>query len=169
MLLRQAGYRTAIAGKVGFVVKPNSGGKPIYPLLILISGEGPGQTNYKTIKNKSMVAYAGKYPHSSRSYGAFGRDFILESVKSEKPYCLSISFKAPHKPDEPDPAFNHVYKGKTFQNPVILVGNTVSTSLHRAVWGGSMNGLSVGGTATVMMKPWPSTISSSMALMWLWV
>ena len=95
MLLRQAGYRTAIAGKVGFVVKPNSGGKPDLPVADFDKwGGGPGQTNYKTIKNKSMVAYAGKYPHSSRSYGAFGRDFILESVKSEKPYCLSISFKA---------------------------------------------------------------------------
>ena len=118
MLLRQAGYRTAIAGKVGFVVKPNSGGKPDLPVADFDKwGGGPGQTNYKTIKNKSMVAYAEKYPHSSRSYGAFGRDFILESVNSEKPYCLSISFKAPHKPDEPDPAFNHVYEGKTFQKP----------------------------------------------------
>ena len=118
MRLRKAGYRTAIAGKVGFLVQPASGGKAVLPAGDFDKwGGGPGQTHYQTRKNPSMAAYADKYPHSSRSYGAFGRDFIEESVKTGKPYCLSISFKAPHKPDQPDPAFDHVYKGKTFQKP----------------------------------------------------
>jgi len=118
MLLRKSGYHTAIAGKVGFEVQYPGENKPRLPEDDFDKwGGGPGQTSYDTSKNKSMAAYAGKYPHSSRSYGAFGRDFIKESVKSNKPYCLSISFKAPHKPDQPDPVFNHVYKGKTFRKP----------------------------------------------------
>ena len=80
-------------------------------------GGGPGQTHYATAKNPSMKAYADEYPHSSRSYGAFGRDFIKESAKGKKPFCLSISFKAPHKPDQPDPLFDHLYTGKTFTKP----------------------------------------------------
>ena len=60
-------------------------------------GAGPGQTHYETRKNKSMAAYAEKYPHSSRSYGAFGSDFIAHAAEAGKPFCLSISFKAPHK------------------------------------------------------------------------
>ena len=53
MLLREAGYRTAIAGKVGFVVKPNSGGKPDLPVADFDKwGGGQNETNYKTIKNK---------------------------------------------------------------------------------------------------------------------
>ena len=64
-----------------------------------------------------MKAYAKKYPHSSRSYGAFGSDFVRESAKSGKPFCLSISFKAPHKPDQPDPMFDMVYAGKKFTKP----------------------------------------------------
>ena len=34
-----------------------------------------------------------------------------------KLFCLSISFKAPHKPAAPDPRFDDVYAGKTFTKP----------------------------------------------------
>ena len=64
-----------------------------------------------------MAAYADKYPHSSRAYGAFGSDFIRDSAKGDKPFCLSISFKAPHKPATPDPKDDAVYKGKKFTKP----------------------------------------------------
>jgi arylsulfatase A-like enzyme len=51
------------------------------------------------------------------SYGAFGQDAIKEAIKQKKPLCLSISFKAPHRPTTPDPRFNDVYAGKTFTKP----------------------------------------------------
>ena len=118
VLLREAGYLTAFAGKFGFLVKGAGKDKPRLPAEAFHKwGGGPGQTNYATAKNPSMAAYAREYPHSSRSYGAFGRDFVLEATKSGKPFCLSISFKAPHKPDHPDPLFNQVYAGKTFKKP----------------------------------------------------
>ena len=111
--LREAGYLTAFAGKFGIEVE----GKGLCEDDFDFWGGGPGQTNYETAKNKSMQKYAEKYPHSTLSYGAFGQDVIREAVKRQKPFCLSISFKAPHKPATPDPRFNDVYAGKTFTKP----------------------------------------------------
>lgn len=118
VLLRQAGYATAFAGKIGIEVCDEPNGKGRLPESDFDAwGAGPGQTNYETAKNKSMVRYAKEFPHSTLSYGAFGRDFIRDCAKGDKPFCLSISFKAPHMPDTPDPRFDDVYAGKTFQKP----------------------------------------------------
>lgn len=114
VLLRKAGYRTAFAGKFGVII---DGKKDDHGSFFDVWGGGPGQTNYATKKNKSMVRYAEEFPHSTRSYGAFGRDFVKESVAADKPFCLSISFKAPHRPVTPDPKFDDIYAGKTFSKP----------------------------------------------------
>lgn len=113
VLLRKSGYLTAFAGKFGFKVT----GKGLCEIDFDAWGGAPGQSNYKTANNKSMAGYAKKYPHSTLSYGAFGQDFIKRAVKEDKPFCLSISFKAPHRPVSPDPKFDHIYKGKTFTKP----------------------------------------------------
>ena len=113
VLLREAGYLTAFAGKFGLEVE----GKGLCEDDFDLWGGGPGQTFYETSKNESMAKYAEKYPHSTLSYGAFGQDAIREAVKQKKPLCLSISFKAPHKPATPDPQFDDVYAGKTFTKP----------------------------------------------------
>jgi len=113
VLLREAGYLTAFAGKFGIEVK----GKGLCEDDFDFWGGGPGQTHYDTARNKSMQKYASRYPHSTLSYGAFGQDVIREAAGQEKPFCLSISFKAPHKPATPDPRFNDVYAGKTFTRP----------------------------------------------------
>ncbi len=119
LLLREAGYMTAFAGKFGFELRDTPDG----PKLELPAedfdwwGGAPGQSSYDTKKNKSMAAYAEEYPHATLSYGAFGRDFIRGAAKAGKPFCLSISFKAPHRPVAPDPKFDDVYAGKTFTKP----------------------------------------------------
>jgi arylsulfatase A-like enzyme len=64
-----------------------------------------------------MSQYAKKYPHATRSYGAFGSDFIRESAKKDQPFCLSISFKAPHRPVQPDPLYDDIYAGTDFPKP----------------------------------------------------
>ncbi len=118
MLLREAGYRTAFAGKFGFEVTNIPGKKGVLPESDFdVWGGGPGQTSYNTKQNKSMKQYAKDYPHSSRSYGAFGRDFVVESAKTEQPFCLSISFKAPHHPVQPDPMFDDIFREMTFSKP----------------------------------------------------
>jgi arylsulfatase A-like enzyme len=118
VLLRKAGYLTAMAGKIGFEVAEEPGKKGVLPEGDFDKwGAGPGQTSYETRKNKSMAAYAEKYPHASRSYGAFGSDFIAEAAGAGKPFCLSISFKAPHMPATPDPLDDAVYAGKSFTRP----------------------------------------------------
>jgi arylsulfatase A-like enzyme len=113
VLLREAGYVTAFAGKFGIVVE----GKGLCEDDFDVWGGGPGQTNYETAKNQSMQKYAVEYPHSTLSYGAFAQDVIREAAKLKRPFCLSISFKAPHKPATPDPRFNDVYAGRTFTKP----------------------------------------------------
>ena len=113
VLLRESGYLTAFAGKFGFVVE----GQGLCERDFDAWGGGPGQTNYQTSKNKSMASYAKDYPHSTRAYGAFGQNVIKRAAKEGKPFCLSISFKAPHRPVTPDPKFDHVYAGKTFVKP----------------------------------------------------
>ena len=113
LLLREAGYLTAIAGKFGVDLE----GKKLPAADFDAWGGGPGQTHYETAKNESMKKYAKEFPHSTLSYGAFGRDFIRTAAKSGKPFCLSISFKAPHMPDTPDPRFDAVYKDKVFKRP----------------------------------------------------
>lgn len=112
--LRANGYLTAFAGKFGIVVQ---GGKGLCEDDFDFWGGGPGQTQYATAKNQSMKKYAEEFPHSTLSYGAFGRDVVRESVAQKKPFCLSVSFKAPHMPATPDPRFDHVYKGKVFKKP----------------------------------------------------
>lgn len=116
--LRDAGYTTAFAGKLGFVMRPTGGGEPNLPAPDFDAwGGGPGQTSYETRRNESIARYADRYPHSTRAYGAFGADFIREAAGKGRPFCLSISFKAPHKPDQPDPRFDDVYAGARFRKP----------------------------------------------------
>ncbi len=118
LLLRKAGYRTGFAGKFGFEVTDTPGKKGVLPETDFdVWGGGPGQTSYDTKKNKSMAKYANEFPHSTLSYGAFGRDFVTESARLEKPFCLSISFKAPHHPVQPDPRFDGVFTDVRFSKP----------------------------------------------------
>lgn len=118
VLLRNAGYRTAFAGKFGFEVAPAPGEKSTLPESDFdVWGGGPGQTHFATKRNKSMKKYAKDYPHATTSYGAFGSDFVRESAAIDAPFCLSISFKAPHRPVQPDPQFDDVYAGMTFTKP----------------------------------------------------
>lgn len=119
MLLRQAGYLTAFAGKVGFEIsKAPEEKKGSIPRQDFDHWAGsPGQSSYKTAANEGMENYAEEYPHSTLSYGAWGRDVIKKASQQDKPLCMSISFKAPHMPVQPDPRFDKIYKGKTFTKP----------------------------------------------------
>ena len=115
VLLRQAGYFTGMAGKVGFELQ----GEKFETLATYFEAwaGGPGQTFYETEKNAGIAEYASQYPHSSRAYGAWSQDFFRRAAASGKPFCLSISFKAPHLPFTPDPIDVAQYAGKSFTPP----------------------------------------------------
>ena len=78
---------------------------------------GPGQTFYETEKNPGIARYATQYPHCSRAYGAWAVDFLKTAKATGKPFCLSVSFKAPHLPFTPDPQDAKLYAGKKFSRP----------------------------------------------------
>ncbi len=125
ILLREAGYRIGFAGKFGFAVTESSESNSSYhtydrlPVDEFDWWKGwPGQGYYQTEKNKYMVEYAEEYPHVSTALGAAAKDFLRESASSEQPFCLSVSFKAPHSPVSPNKDFNHIYEGAEFTKPV---------------------------------------------------
>lgn len=119
VLLKKAGYNVGFAGKFGFSVSDTNGGwkkeGEVAKQDFDFYAGSPHQTSYKTIENKSMAEYADEYPHSTRAYGAATIDFINESVKDERPFCMSVFFKAPHRPVEPDPMFDHIYENTEFR------------------------------------------------------
>jgi len=115
--LRQAGYFTGFAGKIGSGIK----GEKFEPFEkeFDVWAVGPGQTLYETAKNQGIAQYADKYPHCSRAYGAWAQDFMKSAKQSGKPFCLSISFKAPHMPFTPDPIDLKLYGSETtFTRPL---------------------------------------------------
>lgn len=120
VLLREQGYYTGFAGKFGFAV--SDGDSEDYHTWDVLPVDkfdswagGLGQTKYETIKNKYIAKYADEYPHSTRAYGAWAKAFIAEAKETGKPFCLSISFKAPHAPLTPDKYFDYVYRGKNYK------------------------------------------------------
>jgi arylsulfatase A-like enzyme len=119
MLLREAGYYTGFAGKLGFDVdfadKKKGDKYSVLPVNDFDKWGGwPKQGSYTTQRNQYLKKYADEYPHVTRALGAFAQDFIRDSVKQEKPFCLSISFKAPHSPKTADPIWDDLYEGVTF-------------------------------------------------------
>jgi arylsulfatase A-like enzyme len=129
--LRQAGYFTGFAGKIGFVLQGEKF-EALEPLFDQWAG-GPGQTLYETAKNKGIAKYAGQYPHCSRAYGAWALDFLKLAKQDGRPFCLSISFKAPHMPYTPDPVDLKLYEGKGFARPAnygVEKGAHLSPQVH---------------------------------------
>jgi arylsulfatase A-like enzyme len=123
VLLRQAGYRTGFAGKSNMPIAERAGAPAPDDYSRLPAdqfdwyGGWPSQGSYRTADNKFMARYAEKYPHVSRALGAAACDFIKDSAAQGKPFCLSISFKAPHHPYTPDPLDLGLYQGTTFTKP----------------------------------------------------
>jgi arylsulfatase A-like enzyme len=115
VLLRKAGYFTGFAGKIGFVLQDGKF-EALAPLFDVWAG-GPGQTFYETAKNEGIAKYADEYPHCSRAYAAWALAFLKAAKANGKPFCMSISFKAPHLPFTPDPIDMKLYEGRKLTRP----------------------------------------------------
>lgn len=115
--LRESGYYTGLMGKIGFELQDEP--FDVFDEEFDDFAGGPSQTMYETAKNKRYARYAEKYPHASRASGAWAQDFLKTAKASGKPFCMSISFKAPHLPFTPDPVdlkkYEHI---KTFTRPL---------------------------------------------------
>ncbi len=124
-VLRSNGYFVGFAGKFGFKVKGKDGGKgnteTVKSTFDWWSG-WLGQGSYAMEKNKEATAYIEKYgdkkEHTTHALGLMSQDFVQKAKASGKPFCLSVSFKAPHTPYWLDPRYEEVYKGKQFPKPV---------------------------------------------------
>ncbi|VGO18083.1 sulfatase family protein [Pontiella sulfatireligans] len=114
--LRKAGYFTGFVGKIGFEIQDED--FDVFDQEFDVFAGGPSQTSYNTAKNKRYARYAEQYPHASRACGAWGQDFIKTAKASGKPFCMSVSFKAPHMPFTPDPIDLKLYESvKIFKRP----------------------------------------------------
>ncbi len=111
MLLSQAGYR------IGFIGKYGVGAKKDLPIDKYNYWKGfPGQGRYE---NKDED---GNYKHLTQIMGEQAIEF-LNGCSQDQPFCLSVSFKAPHVQDSDprqflyDRAYSELYKDVTIPTP----------------------------------------------------
>jgi len=123
-VLRNEGYFVGFAGKFGFKVNDPDGSKgsaeTVQKTFDWWSG-WMGQGSYAMEKNKDAIAYVEKYgdkkEHTTHALGLMGQDFLQKAKVSGKPFCLSISYKAPHTPYWLDPRYEAIYKDQKFPKP----------------------------------------------------
>jgi arylsulfatase A-like enzyme len=120
-LLQKAGYRTGFIGKFGFAVSENK--IQNCPLNPDGSRDSKGhlwkKQEYMPVdKFDAWYGFPGqgryfpkdkKGKHLTQIMGEQAREF-LKGCEPDRPFCLSISFKAPHGPTQPDPAYKDMYK-----------------------------------------------------------
>jgi len=110
VLLRQAGYHTGFIGKFGIKVdwKEHGGPKSTFDFW------KPGGGRYFPKKENP----GGEKRHLTQIMGEHAVEFLRGGAK-DKPFCLSVSFKAPHCQDgDPrqflyDPAYKDLFKDQT--------------------------------------------------------
>lgn len=107
VLLRQAGYRTGFIGKFGVMVEGLPQGLPRADFDAFEGFAGQGDY-FPQGKNG---------PHMERVMSDQALRFLHGAAKGGNPFCLSISFKAPHDPLSPDPAFAGLYRNQRPQLP----------------------------------------------------
>lgn len=107
--LKSAGYR------IGFIGKYGVGSNLPEDEYDYWRGV-PGQPTYETTDE------TGEPVHCTRLFGNQAIDF-MQNASPEQPFCLSISFKAPHVQDGdprqfiPDPAYDDMYRDVTIPKP----------------------------------------------------
>ncbi|MHC4643051.1 MAG: sulfatase family protein [Planctomycetota bacterium] len=113
LLLRSAGYRIGCVGKHG-VGRGGDFPRDKYDVWFGC----PGQCSPYERKNKD-----GSYKHLTQVFGDQISEF-LDGCSKEKPFCLSVNFKAPHVQDSdprqfiPDRAYKDLYKDVTIPTPM---------------------------------------------------
>lgn len=128
VLLRSNGYFTGFIGKFGFAVgegkkvknKNYQDERKYMPAHHFDVWNGfPGQGSYFP-KDGKFNGYENKWKasHLTEFMGDQAIDFFRKAKHSGKPFCLSISFKAPHAPFSPAQEFRKSYKGRVIPRMV---------------------------------------------------
>ncbi len=107
MLLRQAGYYTAVVGK--WHVRSDPEGFDHWAIL-------PGQGRYN---DPEMIVMGARMVFRGHSEDVVGDQAlqILRHRPRDKPFCLLLHFKAPHRPWQPAGRFENRYDGVTIPEP----------------------------------------------------
>lgn len=122
-LLKKNGYITGFAGKLGFRVDESKDRKSIDSVKSSFDWwcGWPGQGKYEMSANREAEEYhklyGNKKEHTTYALGLMGKAFIEKYADSKKPFCLSISFKAPHTPYHTDKRYDGVYQDHDFETP----------------------------------------------------
>lgn len=106
-LLRQAGYYTALVGK--WHIRSNPTGFDHWAIL-------PGQGRYndpEMIANGARLLFRGQSEDVVADQGLQ----VLRFRPKDKPFCLMLHFKAPHRPWIPDTRFEHHFDNVTLPEP----------------------------------------------------
>ncbi len=120
VILKKAGYFTGFIGKFGFAAggeEKISAGQLENRQEYMPAGSFdrwygfPGQGSYRPEKNGSFNGHEnpGRAGHLTEWMGQQAIRFISEASEAGRPFCLSVSFKAPHAPFDPDPRFRMLY------------------------------------------------------------
>ena len=116
-------------------------------------------------QNPYMKAYAEKYP-TPRDQGGFGRDFVKESAKTGKPFCLSISFQGTPQARPTGSSFSTRYtRAKNSPSRSIMAGSG-KHFFFKANRAGNTNASSAGGTVTNTTRSWQSLPSNGTRCGW---
>jgi len=118
-ILRNNGYYTGFIGKFGFAVggvdkieNQNYQDKAEYmPVSHFDVWNGfPGQGSYRE-KDGQFNGYENQWKakHLTEFMGFQAIDFLYKAKDSGQPFCLSVSFKAPHAPFQPAQEFRQKY------------------------------------------------------------
>ena len=114
MLLKKSGYRTGFIGKFGVGHhRPDQ----LFDFLVDTEEGGKGQPDYL------MTDQYGHKIHDTDTISHAIQQF-LNQVTDDQPFCLSVSFKAPHEQDGNPPAYiiqpryAEYYRGITIPEPV---------------------------------------------------
>lgn len=113
-LLKNAGYRLGFIGKFGVGNKPP---KNLFDFLVDTEAGDKSQPDYITTDKD------GHKVHDTDTIGHAIREF-LDGCGKQEPFCLSVSFKAPHEQDgDPptyvvQPRYRDYYKDATIPYPV---------------------------------------------------
>lgn len=100
MLLRQAGYHTAVVGKWHLKSLPRG-----FDHWAILRGQG-SYFDPQFIVNDAPVRFRG---HTDDVIGDQAMAYLRRRPK-DQPFCLCYQFKAPHGPWEPDPRFYDAFK-----------------------------------------------------------